>query len=166
MPKATRAQTLEFLQENQLPFTEVQHQAVWTAHDPTGLEDPTAPVIKNLFLKRKKTNNFYLCLVVGQKKLNFKALAQQLHTSRSQLTFASPSELEEVLGLQPGAVTPLGLLNDTQKQVTVLLDSDLSKLTQIGIHPNVNTSTVFISYVNLLKLVEKTGHQFQTMELE
>ncbi|HJE97978.1 MAG TPA: prolyl-tRNA editing protein [Ligilactobacillus acidipiscis] len=159
MSLATYEEAITFLQKNKITYREKQHEAVWTANDATSLKDFNFPVIKNLFLKKKKSDQFFLCLLVGQKKVNFKSLAPQLQVSRSKLTFATEEELTSVLGLKPGYVTPLALTHDTDNRVTVVLDYDLQKVHSIGIHPNTNVATVFVKYTDLLKIIGATQHK-------
>ena len=159
MSLATYEEAIAFLQKNKITYKERKHEAVLTVNDATNLKDFNFPVIKNLFLKKKKSEQFFLCLLVGQKKVNFKTLAPQLQLSRSKLTFATEEELTNILGVKPGYVTPLALTHDTNKQVTVVLDYDLKNVHSIGIHPNTNVATVFVKYSDLLKIIEATQHK-------
>lgn len=113
--------------------------------------------MKNLLLKQKKRDQFYLYLT-DRKRVNFKSLADQLEIARSRLNFASEEELENLLGVVSGMVTPLALMHDTKNEVEVLLDADLQQLPEISAHPNINTATILMSYQNLVKVLEKMGH--------
>ena len=118
---------------------------------------PSLPAVKNLLLKQKKRDQFYLYLT-DRKRVNFKSLADQLEIARSRLNFASEEELENLLGVVSGMVTPLALMHDTKNEVEVLLDADLQQLPEISAHPNINTATILMSYQNLVKVLEKMGH--------
>lgn len=166
MTLSTYEEAIDFLQQNDISYHEVKHEAVWTMAEANKLDLPNDVVIKNLFLKKRKTNEFFLCIVVGQKKVDFKTLAPQLQLSRSKLGFANEMDLADVLGLKPGFVTPLGLPHDVQNQVTVLLDKELQKVDSIGIHPNSNTATVFVTYENLLKIIKCSHHQMMIVDLD
>ncbi|XZO08600.1 YbaK/EbsC family protein [Weissella paramesenteroides] len=89
-----------------------------------------------------------------------------MQLSRSKLGFANEMDLADVLGLKPGFVTPLGLPHDEQNQVTVLLDKELQKVDSIGIHPNSNTATVFVTYEDLLKIIKCSHHQMMIVDLD
>lgn len=108
MSLATYEEAIAFLQKNKITYKERQHEAVLTVNDATNLKDFNFPVIKNLFLKKKKSEQFFLCLLVGQKKINFKTLAPQLQISRSKLTFATEEELTNILGVKPWLCNSLG----------------------------------------------------------
>ncbi|KRL34523.1 YbaK/EbsC family protein [Liquorilactobacillus uvarum] len=127
-------------------------------HAPKGL-----PEIKNLLIKKKKSDQYYLFLTTN-KPVDFKLLASQLKTSRNKLRFASENELEEILHVVSGMVTPLALPNDTQHKVQVLLDADLKKLPAISAHPNVNTATIIISYEDLIKIIKHIGYDPQMIQ--
>ena len=112
---------------------------------------------KNLFIRDDKKRNYYLITVKGNKRVGLKAFRQQNDTR--PLTFASDQDLMDILGLIPGAVTPLGL-NDREHKVTFWLDkSFLEGSGLIGIHPNDNTATVWLKARDLLRLLKETGTQ-------
>lgn len=154
--KATYEEAITFLAEHKIFYEEINHQAVWH------MSKQALPVAKNLFLKTNQ-ETFYLCLMAGNKKLDFKRLAQSLKVSRRSLAFATTAELRDVLAVEPGVVTPLALQYDLENRVTVVLDRDLSKFPKIGIHPNVNTATIFVSYPNLVKIIDEMGHAWVEM---
>ena len=113
---------------------------------------------KNLFIRDDKKRNYYLITVKGDKRTDLKVFRQQ-HGTRP-LTFASDQDLMDMLGLIPGAVTPLGLLNDREHKVTFFLDkSFLEGPGLIGVHPNDNTATVWLKARDLLQLLEENGTQ-------
>ena len=166
MDISTYEEAIDFLRKNDIQYNEVKHDAVWTMAEASQLELPNDTVIKNLFLKKRKTAEYFLCVVVGHKKIDFKTLAPQLQLSRNKLNFANEMDLADVLGLQPGFVTPLGLPHDTKQQVTVLLDKELQHVDEIGIHPNTNTATVFIKYDDLLKIIMRSRHEMVVVDFD
>ena len=89
-------------------------------------------------------------------RLWIKALRGQLGTSA--LSFASEDRLKRFLGLEKGAVTPLGILNDEARAVEVLFDRDLAGLPSLGVHPNRNTATVFLAFSDLESLIRSHGN--------
>ena len=77
----------------------------------------------------------------------------------SQLEFASPKDLEEILNVEIGSVTPLGIINDKDNLVTILIDKTLSDK-KILMHPNVNTKTISMNFTDLIKFIEYTNHKY------
>jgi Ala-tRNA(Pro) deacylase len=75
------------------------------------------------------------------------------------LTFASDDDLEAVLGVKSGIVTPLALMHDNDISVTVLLDRQIEKMPKIGIHPNTNEATIFVTYADLLRILSLVNHE-------
>ncbi|HEX3000649.1 MAG TPA: prolyl-tRNA synthetase associated domain-containing protein, partial [Armatimonadota bacterium] len=113
-------------------------------------------ICKNLFLRDAKGRNHYLVLIPGHKQADLSLISEKLGSSK--LGFASEERLMRYLGLTRGAVTPFGLINDTEKAVTVVLDLELAKRQRLGFHPNVNTATVFLSYADLMRFFEACGN--------
>ena len=112
---------------------------------------------KNLFVRDDKKRNYYLITVKGDKRVNLKEFRKNNNTR--PLSFASADDLMGIMGLVPGAVTPLGLLNDTECKVTLFLDNDfIGDLGLIGVHPNDNTATVWIKANDLVTLIQQHGN--------
>lgn len=155
MKMATEREAINLLNVLHIRYRRIDHPAIWTMDDPN--TPPSLPAVKNLLLKQKKRDQFYLYLT-DRKRVNFKSLADQLEIARSRLNFASEEELENLLGVVSGMVTPLALMHDTKNEVEVLLDADLQQLPEISAHPNINTATILMSYQNLVKVLEKMGH--------
>ncbi len=120
--------------------------------------------IKNLFI-RDKNKKLWLIVAEEDRQVDLKAMRRRLGAAKS-LSFGSPELLEEVLGVQPGAVTPFGLINDTAHRVTVVLDADLMTRDIVNCHPLVNTATTAIGSSDLLKFVRACGHEPQIMPLD
>lgn len=144
---------LSLLHQNSISYELVQHPALY--HMEEGLSLPHPEVIgKNLFLKERKGGRYFLLTLPRNAKADFQRL-RELFSSGS-LTMASPEELKEILGLGLGSVTPFGLLNDPARRVEWGLDSWFrGKL--IGVHPNINTATVYLAADDLFRLLEKQG---------
>ena len=139
-------QTLDALH---LPYTYYAHPAVYTMADIDDLHRGFDGVqCKNLFLRNAKGNVHFLLIVDGDKRIDLKALAHQIGSSR--LSFASEQRLQAHLGLQAGCVGPFGLLNDAQRCVQVLLDCDLHNAGTVLFHPNVHTATIGLLMQDLL----------------
>ena len=111
---------------------------------------------KNLFVRDDKKRNYYLITVQGDKRVNLKEFKKQ-HGTRS-LSFASADDLLTLLGLEPGSVTPLGLLHDGKHKVQLYLDEAfLADPGLIGVHPNDNTATVWMKTQDLIHLLRDYG---------
>lgn len=101
-----------------------------------------AMICKNLFLCNRKETQFYLLMIPANKKLNTRELSDQLGTSR--LTFAKESYMQEFLDITPGSVSVLGLINDHEKRVQLLVDRQVMDSDYIGCHPCINTTSLRI----------------------
>ena len=108
-------------------------------------------------MKNSNGKKHYLVVLKGDKKADLKSIKSQINSTA--LSFASEERLEKYLGLSKGAVTPLGIINDEEHLVNIVLDEDLKKEEIIGVHPNVNTSTVFISFNDLIKFINSFGNE-------
>ncbi len=116
-------------------------------------------ICKNLFLTTANKSSFYLYFTEGDKKFRTAYVSKQAGCSR--LSFASEDYLEEFLDLTPGSVTVLGLMNDRENRVRLLLDEDVLKLEYVGMHPCINTSSIRIKTEDLLeKLLPAMGHEY------
>ena len=146
------------LTESGVEYTVFEHIPVYTVDDMEKLSMPGIEfVTKNLFLRDDKGKNHYLIVLDKEKKADLKAIKDQIGSR--PLSFASEDRLMKYLGLKKGAVTPLGVLNDAEAQVTVVFDRDLAGRGTVGVHPNDNTATVFVSYKDLLGIVKENGNQ-------
>ena len=97
-------------------------------------------ICKNLFLCNRQKTNFYLLMMPGDKPFKTKELSSQIHSAR--LSFASAEDMEKYLDIHPGAVSVMGLMNDHDNKVQLLVDEDVLKGEYLGCHPCVNTSSL------------------------
>lgn len=111
---------------------------------------------KNLFLRDKKYA-IYLVVALENANIDLKGLHRRL-AANGRFSFGSSDLLHEVLGVEPGAVTPFGATNDTQGRVTVVLDAPMMEYETLNYHPLVNTMTTSINRGDLVKFLESTGH--------
>ena len=120
---------------------------------------------KNLFLCNRQETDFYLLLMPGDKKFKTKELSSQINTAR--LSFANEKHMEELLDITPGSVSVMGLMNDKNNKVQLLIDKEILESTYIGCHPCVNTCSLKIRLEDILKiLLPKISHQnFNIVEL-
>ena len=148
--------TYDLLDQYHFVYEVYEHSAVYTIEDLDTLNLlHSDQIVKNLFLCDDKKRNYYLVTVPGHKTVDLKSLSKKIPSRR--LSFASEKALRELLMLKKGCVTPLGVLNNTQKNVVVAFDRDLQNQ-RIGIHPMENTATVFIAFENIKKLIKDHGN--------
>ncbi len=155
---------LEVLKALDIPFTRVEHPPVYTVEEARfHWRDLAGTHCKNLFLRNKKGSRHFLVILEESKRADLKAIARSLGENR--LSFASPERLMRFLGLEPGAVSPFGLINDHQKEVRVLIDQDLEAAHTIYFHPNVNTSTVGMSFSDFMRFLNHCGQAVKFLAL-
>ena len=122
-------------------------------------------ICKNLFLCNRQKTKFYLLIMPGDKPFRTKELSKQLNISR--LSFAEETCMEQLLDIRPGSVSVLGLMNDKDHRVSLVIDEDVLKEEMFGCHPCENTSSVRFSTEDLLKIIlPALSVTFQTVHLE
>ncbi len=159
----TKQETYQYLTGRGVRYEVTEHPAVFNMAelDAVRLPYPDRDA-KNLFVRDDKKRGYYLITVKGDKRVDLKEFRKK-HGLRP-LSFASPEDLMAVMGLIPGAVTPLGLLNDAERKVTLFLDSAFSG-GLVGVHPNDNTATVWLHSEDLTRLIEEHGNTVCVVEL-
>ena len=119
---------------------------------------------KNLFLCNRQKTRFYLLLMPGDKPFKTRELSAQINSSR--LSFASPEEMERMLDCSPGSSSVLGLMNDAEHRVRLLVDRDLFGFEQFGCHPCINTSSLRMKTSDVFeKFIPSTGHEITEVTL-
>jgi len=114
-------------------------------------------ICKNLFLCNRQKTAFYLLMMPGDKKFKTKELSAQINSAR--LSFAGPEDMLRLLDIEPGAVSIMGLMNDHDREVRLLIDEDVLKDEYIGCHPCVCTSSLKIRTKDITeKFLPATGH--------
>lgn len=142
----------------------IKHKPVYTISEINQINEiDISFILKNLFLTDDKKQHYYLVLLKNDQQLDLKKLRKVLKSRR--LTFASEEDLNKYLGLKKGAASPLGILNDHDKIVDVIIDKEIEKMIKIGIHPNINTATIYLSFTDLLKVIESNGNRHCFIEL-
>ena len=115
-------------------------------------------ICKNLFLCNRQKTSFYLLMMPGEKVFKTKDLSKQLGVAR--LSFADPADMEKYLDITPGSVSVLGLMNDTENAVQLVLDKPIAESARIGCHPCINTSTLAVSTQDILtKFLPAVRHE-------
>ena len=121
-------------------------------------------ICKNLFLCNRQKTVFYLLMMPGDKKFKTKELSAQINSAR--LSFADPEDMLKYLDIEPGAVSIMGLMNDTEHQVNLLIDEDVLKDEYLGCHPCVCTSSLKMKTADVIeKFLPSTGHTYNTVHL-
>ena len=161
-----KQQIYDYLQENSIWHEITEHKAVYNMAELAEVPCPYPEAdAKNLFVRDDKKQNYYLITVKGEKRVNLKAFRKAQGTRN--LSFASAEDLMERLGLIPGAVTPLGVLNDETRSVKVFLDQDfLQEPGLVGVHPNENTATVWLKAEDLIRIIREHGNEVVTFTCE
>lgn len=146
----------ETLNKLNIKYKEIIHKPVFTSNEAEFTKKLIKGIgVKNLFLKSSK-KEYYLVLTPDNKKVDLKALSKLIN---SHLSFAKETELQDILKLERGSVTPIGLINDIKHEVIVLIDKDL-KDKLILVHPLVNTKTISIEMKDLIKLIEYLKNEY------
>lgn len=144
-----------------IEYFRVDHEHADTIDACHGIESTLGcKICKNLFLCNRQATEFYLLLMPGDKPFVTKLLSKQIGTAR--LSFASPAHMDELLGVTPGSVTVLALMNDKAGRVRLLIDEDLLKDEYIGCHPCINTSTLRIATRDLTQTLIPALHHEAT----
>ena len=163
LPKEQRV--YELLDRLQIDYQRIDHEAAMTmeacAEVDAALE---AGICKNLLLCNRQCTDFYLLMMPGDKPFKTKELSAQIGSSR--LSFAAPEYMERFLDITPGSLSVLGLMNDENNAVKLLIDEDLLKEEKIGMHPCINTSSLRLATRDLLEVIlPAVHHTYQTVRL-
>lgn len=156
----------DLLDRLEISYERVDHAAAFTMQDCEAIDRVLAPaaVCKNLFLCNAQKSDFYLLMLRADKKLKTKVLSAQIGSAR--LSFAPEEHLPALLGLIPGSVSVLGLMNDRAGRVRLLIDQDLLSSEWVGCHPCVNTASLRLRIVDLLEcFLPAVGHDYRTVQL-
>ena len=157
----------DFLDKLGIQYQRIDHEAAMTMEAceeiDRALGDNTT-ICKNLFLCNRQETDFYLLLMPGDKPFKTKDLSAQIHSAR--LSFAKPEYMEKYLDITPGSVSVLGLMNDSDKKVQLLIDEDVMKEPYFGCHPCINTSSLKFTTEDLMqKIIPALEHEPVTVIL-
>jgi Ala-tRNA(Pro) deacylase len=118
---------------------------------------------KNIFFRNHKGDRHYLVILEHLQQLNIRDLEKRL--KQGKLTFASDQRLKKYLGVEPGSVSPFGIINDSEKHVHLFIDEKLKEFERLTFHPNLNTASLTISAKDFLKFLEYSGNSFEFIRL-
>ena len=164
MPEENEKKVYDVLEKLGISFVRHEHPPVFTVE---GAERYWQGIrgahCKNLFLRNKKGNRHYLVIIEHTKRAGLKELEVQIGEDR--LSFASEERLSRYLGLKAGSVSPFGLINDSKKEVRVIIDQDLKNCDRINFHPNINIATVEMAYSDFEKFLSWAGNSVRYLKL-
>lgn len=148
----------DFLDSLSIPYQRVDHEAAMTMEACAQIDQVLeATTCKNLLLCNRQQTDFYLLLMPGDKVFKTKELSAQLGVSR--LSFASGEAMEEFLDITPGSLSVMGLMNDKDFRVKLVIDAPVLADTYIGFHPCINTTTLRLKTADLSeKVIPAMGH--------
>ena len=155
----------DFLDKLGIAYERVDHAPAETMEVCKAIDEVLgAKICKNLFLCNRQKTVFYLLLMPGDKPFKTKELSAQIHSAR--LSFAPAEKMLEYLDILPGAVSVMGLMNDSGHDVQLLIDEDLLKEEYIGCHPCVNTASLKIKTGEIITtFLKAVDHGYQTVKL-
>ena len=160
---ATKHQLLARLDELGIEAVTREHPPVYTVEEARALRgDIPGGHCKNLFLKDKK-GQLWLVVCLEDAVIDLKSLPDRIGAAR--ISFGRAELLMEVLGVEPGSVTPFALINDTSHQVNVILDAKMMACDLVGYHPLINTATTTLKPADLQRFLEACGHNPQIVTL-
>jgi Ala-tRNA(Pro) deacylase len=154
----------ELLEKLAIQFEYYEHPSLFTIDDAKiHWKDYNSGRCKNIFFRNHKGDRHYLVILEHLRQLNIRDLEKRL--GQGKLSFASDVRLKKYLGVEPGSVSPFGLINDTEKHVHLFIDEKLKDCERLTFHPNVNTASLVISRVDFLKFMAYTGSTFEFIKL-
>ena len=162
---AREIKVYDFLDKLGIEYMRTDHEEANTMEACNAIDKVLEVVIcKNLFLCNRQETEFYLLMMPGDKPFKTKNLSKQIGSAR--LSFAGSEYMEKFLDIKPGAVSVMGLMNDTENRVKLLFDKDVLQGEYIGCHPCVSTSSLKIRTADVLeKFLPATGHNPAIVEL-
>lgn len=157
--------TYDFLDSLGVSYERIDHEPAMTMDICAEIDRVLdATICKNLFLCNRQQTDFYLLMMPGNKPFKTKDLSAQIGSSR--LSFATPEAMEKYLDITPGSLSVLGLINDKEKCVRLLIDSDVTAGDYIGCHPCINTSSIRIKTKDMMeKIIPAMGHYITLVKL-
>ena len=146
-------------------YQRIDHEAAMTMEACAAVDQVLdATICKNLLLCNRQCTDFYLLMIVGDKHFKTSVLSKEIGSSR--LSFAAPEYMEQFLDITPGSLSVLGLMNDVEGHVQLLIDEDVLGSDCIGFHPCINTSTLRLKTADVMeKLIPAMGHSPRIVRL-
>lgn len=158
--------TYDLLDSLGIEYERVDHEAAETMEACIAIDEILAPatICKNLFLCNTQKTKFYLLMIRGDKKFKTKEISHQINSPR--LSFAPAEYMEKYLDITPGSVSVMGLMNDKENNVQLLVDEDVLNSEIFGCHPCINTSSMRLKTKDVFgKFLEAVGHEYMVVTL-
>lgn len=155
----------KLLKQLDIPYKRMDHEPMATIEACQGVDEILGiHMCKNLFLCNSQKTAFYLLMMPGEKKFKTKELSKQIGSAR--LSFAPEEFMEEYLHISPGAVSIMGLMNDRENHVKLLMDEDVLKEEYLGCHPCVNTASLRLKTGDVIeKFLPFVKHEYREVHL-
>ena len=158
--------TYDLLDSLGISYERVDHEEANTMEACAAVDEVLAPAVicKNLFLCNTQKTKFYLLMIKNNKKFKTKEISKQINSAR--LSFAPPEFMEEYLDITPGSASVMGLMNDKENQVTLLVDEDVLAAEYFGCHPCINTSSLRLKVSDVFgPFLAAVKHDYITVKL-
>lgn len=153
-----------WLKSNDIHYVLHEHKAVFTVAEAKSVTSHIPGLhCKNLFLKYSKDNLYFLVSLPAEKPIKLLELSKLLGVKK--LSFAKESVLKEILGLEAGSVSPLGLLNDNENIVQYIVDKEVWNADLVCFHPNINTETLELKQDQFHKIIKLMGNHFEIIQI-
>ena len=163
-PERGQTELYQLLKQLNIDFEYHEHPPVATIEDAIiHWKDINSGRCKNIFFRNHKGDRHYLVILEHLRQLRIKDLEQRL--KQGKLTFASDQRLMNYLGVTPGSVSPLGLINDKSHHVHVFIDEKLQHSERLAFHPNINTASLVIKRDDLIKFLDHLGNSYEFIKL-
>lgn len=156
-------EVFDFLDKINIKYEIVNHPAALTTEEADKyVEGKEGVLSKTMFMSGKKDRNFYLFVMDDSKRMDLKRINEIVD---DKLHFGKEEYLIEKMNLMPGTVSIFGLLNNKEHDIKVYIDKDILNEKRITFHPNVNTSTIFISIDDMFKFLNEIGYDYKIVDL-
>lgn len=158
--------TYDLLDSLGIEYERVDHEEANTMEACAAVDKVLAPAVicKNLFLCNTQKTKFYLLMIKNDKKFKTKEISKQINSAR--LSFAPPEYMEKYLDITPGSASVMGLMNDVDNEVTLLVDEDVLQAEYFGCHPCINTSSMRMKVSDVFgKFLDAVHHDYITVKL-
>ena len=160
----TENELYDFLQKNNIHYQRFEHPPVYTVEQANKhLQDSPGARTKNLFICDEKKQKYYILWIHSDKQVHFNRLGKEQNLGKPR--FGSPEKLQELLGLEPGSVSVLAVVNDPDNRVEILADRELWQEESFQCHPLVNTASLVIPRRDIERFFELTGHTCRLIDV-
>ena len=155
----------DLLDSLSISYDRVDHQAMMTIAQCEEVDKSLGiSICKNLFLCNQQKTKFYLLMMPGMKKFVTKEVCKLIPSPR--LSFANETYMEELLNITPGSVSVMGLMNDKENRVKLLIDREVAEAEYLGCHPCINTSSLKMKTTDVLeRFLPAVGHEYQILDI-